>query len=180
MQPIKPAVNVVLLLGILLAGCVSTPAPDRTKEAVHCYKSKLEHYKRGPCTSGPVPSLDADAMAKRFEPDPDAFVVYVVRQSWADGTNLVHVRADTGAEIETLPDTLVRLRLRPGAHTLSLAYDGQREQIRTSGSAGDVKLLRLAGSGWSWHVKYQWAEEPADELRVRALRTRLVADVKAF
>lgn len=56
------------------------------------------------CTSGPTPSLEVEVEAKRFQADPDA-TVYVVRSGWADTDS---------RSIETVPQSMVRLRLRAG------------------------------------------------------------------
>ena len=76
------------------------------------------------CTAAPVPSLNADAQAKQFAPDPNALTVYVVRRNWGDGRNFVKVQADDGATVETLPNTMVRYRLKPGSHTIAFDFEG--------------------------------------------------------
>ncbi|KQP13313.1 hypothetical protein [Pseudorhodoferax sp. Leaf267] len=171
------AAMVVGLAGVM-AGCAALPAPDRSVEAVHCYQSRVDRYRKGPCTTAPVPSLNADAQAKRFEADPLLLTVYVVRQSWGDGANVLSVEVDGGPAIETLPDSMVRLRLGPGQHALVFTFEGQRREARVAGSGGDVRFVRLAGTAWAWGSAYKWASEPQIDIQKRAARTRLVADVK--
>lgn len=163
---------------IVSVGCASTPLPDLGVESVYCYRNKVDRYRKGPCTSEPAPSLKADAEAKQFPADPVLLTVYVVRQSWGDGRNVVKIYADEGNAIETLPDSLVRLRLRPGSHTLAYAFEGQRVSTQVTGGAGEVRFVRLGGTAWAWASNYWWAAEPQAEIQQRVYRTRLIADLK--
>lgn len=169
--------SVLVASGALLAGCATPPPPDRSAEQPHCYKTNRGRVLA--CTKALVPSLNADAEAKRFAPDPDALTVYVVRRNWSDGRNLVTVQADHGPMVETLPDTMVRFKLQPGAHTIAFNFDGVRHSKPVEGKAGDVRFVRLDGMVWSWKSTYQWTDEPEEKLRERALKARLVADVVA-
>lgn len=172
-----PAVVVGIAL-VMMSGCASRPAPDRSIESVHCYKGKARRYQKGICTAAPVPSLTADAQAKLFEADPAFFTVYVVRHSWGDGENRLKFYPDDGPAIETLPDTMVRLRLKPGRHELAFEFEGQRQRTSVEGAAGELRFVRLAGTAWAWHSSYEWSSEPQSETRKRAKSTRLVADIK--
>ncbi len=179
MERLKCARSAVIVgVALIVAGCASRPAPDRAIESVHCYQSKVDRYRKGPCTTAPAPSLTMDAQAKLFEADPTLFTVHVVRHSWGDGANLLRLDVDGSAAIETLPDTMVRLRLKPGSHALVFAFEGQRRGTRVEGSAGEVRFVRLAGTAWAWRSTYEWADEPQVEIRKRAERTRLIADLK--
>lgn len=159
----------------LLAGCATRPAPDPTAESPHCYKTNKGRVIA--CTRSPAPSLNADAEAKRFTPDPNALTVYVVRRNWGDGRNFVKVHADNGPGIETLPDTMVRLKFKPGMHTVEFEFEGRRQATTVEGKAGDVRFVRLDGTVWSWNSSYEWVSEPEAAIRERALKARLVADV---
>lgn len=167
---------VVVAAGALLTGCATPPAPNPTAETPHCYKTNKGRVIA--CTSGPAPSLNADAEAKRFTPDPSALTVYVVRRNWSDGRNFVKVQADNGPVAETLPDTMVRMKLRPGAHTIAFEFDGQRQSTNVQGQAGDVRFVRVDGTVWAWKSTYEWASEPETAIRERARKARLVADIK--
>lgn len=176
MAPYKLRFSCLLALA-LMAGCASAPPADRNAEIRHCYQSKVDRYRKGPCTSAPVPSLEADADAKRFRPEPAAFTVYVVRHSWGDGFNLLNVHLDERSGIETVPDSMVRLRLPPGSHTLAFEFEGRRHSLSMQGAAGELRFVRLGGTAWAWSSSYAWVEEPQQRTRERAARTRLVADV---
>jgi hypothetical protein len=161
--------------GALLAGCATPPPPDPAAERPHCYKSNKGRVIA--CSSGPVPSLNADAEAKRFTPDPKALTVYVVRRNWGDGRNFVKVQADGSAAVETLPNTMVRFKLKPGQHTISFEFEGQRKSTTVDGQAGGLRFVRIDGMVWSWKSTYEWAAEPEADIRERAIKARLIADV---
>jgi hypothetical protein len=165
------------LLAGLLSGCATPPAPDRGAERPYCHKTAKGRVLA--CTQAAAPSLDAEAKAKRFTPDPHALTVYVVRRNWGDGRHLVEVQADAGPAVQTLPDTLVRLKLAPGRHTLALSFDGRRQATTVEGRAGDLRFARIEGRVWSWASRFAWVTEPEAATRERALAARLVADVVA-
>jgi len=88
-------------------------------------------------------------------------------------------RRMAGDKIETLPDTMVRFRLKPGPHTITFEFEGQRKSATVDGKAGDVRYVRIDGMVWSWKSTYEWASEPEAAIRERATKARLVADVTA-
>ena len=171
----RPIIVAALGAAVLLAGCATPRAPDPTAEVPHCYKTNRGRVIA--CTPVAAPSLNADAEAKRFASDRDALTVYVVRRNWGDGRNFVKVYPDGGAGVDTLPDTMVRFKFRPGTHSIAFEYDGKRQSTTISGMAGDVRFVRIDGMVWSWKSTYEWAQEPESKIRERALKARLVADV---
>lgn len=158
-----------------LAGCATPPPPDPAAEVPHCYKTNKGRVIA--CTSASVPSLNADAEAKRFAPDPNALTVYVVRRNWGDGRNFVKVQPDNGPTIETLPNTMLRMKLKPGTHSIAFESEGLRQSTTVEGKAGDVRFVRIDGMVWAWKSTFKWVSEPESEIRERALKARLVADV---
>jgi hypothetical protein len=101
----------------------------------------------------------------------------VVRRNWADGRNFVTVQGDSAAGVETLPNTMVRFRFKPGRHTVAFEFDGQRQTTTVEGRAGEMRLVRIEGVVWSWKSSYSWVTEPESATRERALKSRLVADL---
>ena len=168
--------SVVAVVG-LLAGCATPPAPDPTAEVPYCHKTNKGRVIA--CTAAPVPSLNADAQAKQFAADPNALTVYVVRRNWSDGRNFVKVQVDDGAAVETLPDTMVRYRLKPGSHSIAFEAEGQRSVLNVAGKASEVRFVRIDGVVWAWKSTFSWATESEDSIRKRALKARLIADVTA-
>lgn len=129
------------------------------------------------CTKAPAPSLNADAEAKRFSPDPSTLTVYVVRRSWSDGRYFVKVQVDDGPAVDTLPDTMVRAKLEPGARTTAFELDGQRKTTTIEDKAGEVRFVRIDGVVWTWKSTFEWAADLEPAIRERALKARLVADL---
>lgn len=160
---------------VLLAGCATPSAPDATAEVPHCYKTNKGRVIA--CTPVAAPSLNADAEAKRFVPDPNALTVYVVRRNWGDGRNFVKVYPDGGAGVDTLPDTMVRLKFKPGSHSVAFEFDGKRQSTTAAGQAGEIRFVRIDGTVWAWKSTYEWVAESEAATRERALKARLVADV---
>lgn len=167
----------VMAAAVLLAGCATAPPPDSTAEAPYCHKTNKGRVIA--CTKALAPSLNANADAKRFASDPGALTVYVVRRNWADGGNFVKVQVDDGSAVETLPNTMVRAKLKPGPHTIAFEFEGQRKTTTIDGKAGDVRFVRIEGVVWSCKSSYDWAVKPEPAIRERALKARLVADLAA-
>ena len=164
----------VLSLGIL-TGCATPPAPDPVAEVPYCHKTNTGRVIV--CTKAPVPSLNADVQAKQFVPDPNALTVYVVRRNWADGRLFVNVQADGGAAVDTLPNTMVRYKLKPGSHTIAFDFEGQRQSAAVQGKAGEVRFVRIDGNVSVWKSSFTWASDSEDSIRERALKARLIADL---
>jgi hypothetical protein len=165
--------SVVLAVG-LLAGCATRPAPDPTAEAPYCHRTNKGRVIA--CTTTRAPSLNVDAQAKQFAPDPTALTVYVVRRNWSDGRHVVKVQADGGASVETLPNTMVRYKLKPGAHEITFDFEGQRPAVTVEGKAGEVRFVRLDGMVWAWRSTFTWATEAQEAIRERSQTARLIAD----
>jgi hypothetical protein len=175
MKSHRPHLFALVAAAAVLAGCATPPPPNPAAEVPHCYKTSRGRIIA--CTSTPAPSLNADADAKRFLPDPSALTVFVVRRNWADGRNFVKVYSGDGPGVETLPNTMVRLKLKPGAHAIAFEFEGKRQSTTVEGKAGDVRFVRIDGTVWSWKSSYEWAAESEASIRERALKSRLVADV---
>ena len=163
------------LVASLLAGCATPTGADPSAEAPYCYKARKGRVIA--CTRVPAPSLNADAQAKRFTPDPNALTVYVVRRNWGDGGRFVKISADNEIAAETLPNTMVRFKLKPGTHTFSLDFEGERQVATVDGKAGDLRFLRIDGTVWAWKSTFVWATDGEDAIRERAYKARLVADL---
>ena len=171
--PLRLVLAVTAVVG--LAGCATNPAPDPAAEIPYCHKTNKGRVIA--CTSTPAPPLNANAEAKRFTPDPQALTVFVVRRNWGDSRHFVKVRVDDGPAIDTLPDTMARIKLAPGAHTIAYEFEGQRQSRSVAGKAGEVRFLRIEGMAWTWRSSFEWVDEPEDATRARAQKARLVADV---
>ncbi len=162
-------------IAIAAAGCAGTVPVDLSASGPYCYQAVTDRLKT--CTKAPVPSLAVDAEVKRFEPDPRFLTMYVVRSNWADGPRFGQVQANGGPPVDTLPNTLVRMKLSPGTHSIAFDFQGQRQTQTVEGKAGDVRFVRLEGNALRWHPSFAWAAEPEAATRERARQARLVADL---
>ena len=125
----------------------------------------------------PVPSDAAEAEAKRFDADPASLTVYVLRRHWSDSSVVVPVLVDGAVSASTIPESLVRMRLKPGPHRVSALWEGRTIDIAVAGRAGDLRVVELIGSGWAWGTSFSWQAAQADAVKSRAQRAKLVADL---
>lgn len=165
----------VALLG--LSACVSKPLRPVNADGTYCYRFGKSPRYTLTCTPTSVPTDAVEAEAKRFDADPSSLTVYVLRRSWGDASVVVPVTVDGAARAATIPDSLVRLRLKPGAHRLAAQLDGQGADIAVDGRAGDLRVVRLVSSSWAWGTSFSWEAVQADEIKSRAQTSKLVADL---
>ena len=71
---------------------------------------------------------------------------------------------------ETLPNTMVRFKLKPGTHTFTLDFEGERQVATVDGKAGDLRFLRIDGTVWAWKSTFVWATDGEDAIRERAYK----------
>jgi len=162
---------------LLLAACASKPIRPANADGTWCHRvGKAPRYKLT-CTRAPVPPPTIEAEAKRFDADPAALTVYVLRSSWGDASVVVPVTVDGSASAATIPVSLVRLRLKPGAHRVTAQWEGRSVDINVEGRAGDLRVVELVGSGWAWGTSFRWEAAQADAVKARALASKLVADL---
>lgn len=176
----------VIVLGLAglsataLPGCMTKPLQPVRADGTYCYAYGRAYRQRFTCTTTPVPPDSVEADAKRFQPDPAALTVYVVRRRWLDSVDAVPLAVDGQETIMTVPLSLVRLRLRPGKHELSVAWEGRFAGLRVEGNAGDVRFVELNGTQWAWSTDYRLEQIAAEDGQVQAIRSKLIADVAVF
>ncbi len=78
--------------------------------------------------------------------------------------------------IGTLPRSLIRLRLAPGAHQLAFEWNERVHGFAVDGAAGDLRIVELAGSSVPLDRPYHWSDADPAGAKLRARTTRLVAD----
>lgn len=173
--------TLTLVLGgialVQLAGCMTKPLQPVRDDGTYCFRIGRSYRPTLTCTTQPVPSTTADLEAKRFEPDPSALTVYLVRHRWGDVRNQVLVTVDEGTSVLTVPESFIRLRLPPGSHRVALTWEGKTATQEVDGKAGEVRFIQLAGSVWSWGSSYVWAAVERGDAQQRALKSRLIADI---
>jgi hypothetical protein len=162
-----------LLLAAVLAltGC-ATPA-DRLAEKPYCHKDR---GRNAYCTKDAVPSLTMDEEAKQFSSAPESLTVYVVRY-WGDGHHPMDISLNGGAAMETVPNSMIRLRVKAGTHRISFSVDGKTFDRTISGVTGDVRLLGITGTDWSWgSSSHAWSDDSDEQVKRQARRSRLIKD----
>ncbi len=167
-------VGVAMSMAFLLAGCAHRWEQPVRADGSYCFVIGKAHHST--CTMQPVPTAEADAAAKRFQPDKEALIVYVVRNRWADAVNRVPVSVDAGSALMTVPESMMRVRLTPGRHQLALSWEGNSTTQTVEGQAGEVRFVQLVGFVSSWSSSYGWDASDVDGARARALKSRLIAD----
>lgn len=160
-----------------IAGCMSKPIHPANADGTYCHRNGRGFGQKLTCTPTAVPTEAAEAEAKRFEADPASLTVYVLRRRWSDAGIVVPVVVDGVADAATTPESLVRLRLKPGPHRLVAHWDGQATDTLVEGLAGDLRIVELVGSGWAWGTRFNWQAASGDGAKARAMASKLVADL---
>jgi len=160
-----------------LAGCMTKPLRPVNADGTYCHRIGKSYRPKLTCTPTAVPTDAVEADAKRFEADPASLTVYVLRRRWADASMVVPVTVDGADSMATIPESLARLRLKPGEHRLSAQWEGRTVDISVPGRAGDLRIVELIGSGWTWGTSFSWEAVQADEVKSRAQASKLVADL---
>lgn len=156
---------------------MAKPLRSVNADGTYCHRIGKSYRPTLTCTPTAVPTDSVEADAKRFEADPAAFTVYVLRSRWGDSSVVVPVIVDGTATAATIPVSLLRLRLKPGAHRLSAQWQGQSIDASVEGRAGDLRVIELIGSGWAWGTSFRWEETQVDTVKSRAQVSKLVGDL---
>lgn len=164
-----------VLVMLAITGCANRWQRPVEADGRFCYV--FGKKRESICTTQVVPSAAADLEVKRFLPDPNALTVYVVRHRWMDGFVYAAVSADAAPRVNTVPESLVRLRLSPGRHQLTASWQGRTVSQGIDGNAGDVRFIELVGTSWAWDTRFAWNTPDAEEAKRLALKSRLVADL---
>lgn len=159
----------------LLAACANMP-PAVADEAATGFCTRSTRGKVLDCVSQPRPSAEVIAQIKRFEPDPQAFTVYLVRANWADARQVVSISPEPGVLIQTVPQSVVRLRLPAGAHTLTLLNGMEPVSLRLDGRAGEQRFVGIDGLVTAFGARFAWSPDNQAQLREQAQRSHVVAD----
>jgi hypothetical protein len=160
-----------------LSGCMTRPLQAVNADGTYCHRIGKSYDPTLTCTPTPVATNSAETEAKRFEADPGALTLYVLRLRWDDASVVVPLSVDGAASVSTIPESLVRLRLKPGSHRVSAHWEGSTVEIEVSGRAGYLRVVELVGSGWAWGTSFSWEPAQADVVKSSAQSSKLVADL---
>lgn len=95
------------------------------------------------CTTDPIPSLQQESMAKRFEGDPSRQIVWVVRNAKYDAYDKVSVSVN-GIQIKMLHDTVARFALMPGSHHITALHrSSEVGKLAIDGKAGEQIFVEV-------------------------------------
>lgn len=178
MRATKTPRIVAAVLAVTLAGCASPPPAPAAPDGGHCFKIGRSYRPTRTCTTAAIPPADLEAEAKRFETVAGMATVFVVRRRWADTVHLVPLTIDGRAGADTIPHSVVRLRLSPGLHQLSVRWQGHSETLDIDARAGELRFVEIDGAAWAWNTRYRWSTDDPDGARQRALKSKLIADVR--
>ncbi len=173
----RTALGVLALGAVFGAGCMTKPLRPANADGSYCFATGKSYRRSLTCTAAPIPSEQVEAAAKRFEAVPGMLTVYVVRKRWADAANVVGLVLDARPRIVTVPESFVRLRLKPGSHSLIADWAEGRRSMDFTGAAGEVLFVELIGSAWTWGSNYRLERGDPAESRARVTAVRMVADV---
>lgn len=162
-----------LLASTVLVGCAVKPIPEKQDR----FCRSIMKPRRDVCVIGPMPTAAAAAQAIGLPGEPKVLTVYVLRNNFADPTELVRLEADGKFLTDTLPRTLVRLRLEPGAHVMSVGWRSSMAPHAVQGAAGEVRYLQL--TGWAFLRNREFNLKEIDRARAMDLvrDTAFVADL---
>lgn len=160
-----------------LTGCMTKPLQPVNADGTYCYSIGRRPHNKLTCTPQPVPPLSVEADVKRFEASADALTLYVVRKRWGDASKPAVVSLDGRTRVTTIPESLMRVRLKPGEHRLAVEWDGRSTERVVSGAAGEVRFVELVGWFWSWGGEFHWEEGSLQASRPRAISSKLIADL---
>lgn len=162
---------------LLTTGCMTKPRRPANADGTYCFRIGKIDRPTLTCTPTPIPSEQAEADAKRFEPTPGKLTVYLVRKRWGDAKNLVRVSSDGSPPVDTVPESFARWRLPAGSRRLTVTWPEGSASLDIAGVAGDVVFVEVIGNVWAWGSNYRLKRGDATESRQRAMPLRLVADV---
>jgi hypothetical protein len=177
MQQQQRSSLMLISVAVALGGCAAASTRSVQPDGVYCYRIGKSYRPQLTCTNGAVPSDAVEAEAKRFAAEPGVATLYLVRNRWADTRNVLHVQVGHDRQVDTIPRSLVRVRLPPGSHRLSFDWQGQDQVQTVALRAGEVRFLEINGSLWAWGSSYEWANGDIEGTRSRALKSKLIADL---
>jgi len=80
--------------------------------------------------------------------------------------------------METVPNSMIRLRVKAGSHRIAFSAGGKSFDRTISGMTGEVRLVGITGTDWSWgSSSHAWADDSDDQVKRQARRSRLIKDI---
>ena len=164
-----------LLAALSLSGCAINLRQADADAGVYCYRSPKFHSRT--CTTNLPPSQEVEADAKRLEALPDAGTLYVIRNRAWDTISAVEFSVDDSAPVVKIPQSMIRARLAPGPHMLSMVSDGRHVDQAISVNLGGVEFVEIKGAGGFSGTQFTWVELSASSASAQAKSSKLIADL---
>lgn len=162
----------------LTVGCAApSKSVSEVPDGIYCHRVRNTYNPVQTCTTASVPSALIEDEAKRFDGHSDLATVYLVRRSMFDTRNLVRVSFDNSASVDTIPESFIRVRMKPGSHQLLLAWDTASRSLTVEAKAGDVRFVGVDGLATATVTSYRWSEADPQGARWRAGKSKLIADL---
>ena len=174
----KPTVRffcAAVLSAAALGGCATLSLTGYLPDGRYCFRES----KKRVCTAEPVPTVEQEAKAKQFLGEPDAFTIWVVRNTHLDAYGRVPLSVD-GSKIETLPYTASRFVVTHGQHSIQLHKSDNKEAMLVSGNAGEHVFVEVAADIGLFATRFSLRRIAEDEGRHKALASKLINDVRAI
>ncbi len=162
-------------LAVSLTGCASTSFEGYQADGRYCFRIS----KRKVCTADPVPSVEAEAKAKQFQPLPDRQVVWLVRNAHLDPVGKVSVSVN-GMKVEMLPFTVSRFELAPGSYQIAATYRSNNVgDITATGIAGEQQFVEVFADVGLFDTYFSLRAISNVEGRRKVSTGKLIADVRS-
>ncbi|MFG6468179.1 hypothetical protein [Roseateles sp. BYS87W] len=171
--------RLLLVLACLMgvAACGSTLPPVRDVEGLPCLTFRKTHQPNRICAAQPAVSPALAQQVQQFLPERDSGVVIVHWRERAGATRPLELRVDGQPVAQLVPGGLVRLRLNPGAHEMSVSWGSGQIRQPLSLAAGRVQFAEVAGRLSFWNLDFAWTLDEGVGFRQRAAEARVLADL---
>ncbi len=163
-----------LIVAAILSGCAGLMSRGDQADGRYCVKVA----KQFSCTKNRVPTVEQQAKAKQFAPEPGKHIVWLVRRAKYDSQRDLPITVG-GTRIETLPHTLSRVVVEPGIHKVDLRTRREMEEVVVNAQAGEQTFVELAAHIGLLRTTVSLRRIPEAEGRKLALVGRLINDIRA-
>lgn len=163
------------LLGLVACGAVAPAVND--VGGLPCITFHQTHRPHRICAAQPAPSAEVARQVKAFAPEQDSAQLLVHWLERAGATRPLTLRVDGRTIAELVPAGLVRIRLDPGPHELSVTWSDQQAAWPLRAQAGMVQFAEIGGRFKFRDVSFGWTFPEGEGARRRAAGARVIADV---
>lgn len=174
----KPTVRLfcaAVLSAAALGGCSTLALTGYLPDGRYCFRES----KKRVCTAEPVPTVEQEAKVKQFLEEPDAFTIWVVRNTHLDAYGRVSLSLGA-TKIETLPYTVSRIVVNRGQHSIAPISADDGKPLLVTGNAGEHVFVEVAADVGFFATRFSLRRIAEDKGRRKALASKLIKDVRAI